>query len=232
MRPVRVPVRAEPSDDAGVLADDDDKYFTLTNVGSNGNYLLSANEAGEVTTTSGNLDLNNDTRVDTDMWDCLDTVRVAAHSDGSLLSGEDGADGVKYYTRVASGAGEGYLNDGTYAYTYAGTGDGTASGIHATSDEQYFTLDVLGVDGGDPIVYKNGTSESYKTDAHASVEANAADAYNIDGLALGMADGSVELNITVWLEGWAVIGGKTTWNLDTIGQSFNVNMQFACNANR
>lgn len=196
-------------------------------------YLISANDAGETTVTKGQLDLNNDTRVDTDYWDCLDTVKVAAVAGSALAADAVFEDGVSYYTRAASAAGAGYHNDGTYAYTLSKVGDGVAT---ADAADKYFPLTTEGVDGGSPITYVNkaSTGEEYDTQEWAvgdGLVADATDPYDIDGNVLATTNpASSTLTMRVWLEGWAEIDGKTTWDASTIGQEFNINMQFACNA--
>lgn len=62
----------------------------------------------------------------------------------SLAANAPGVNGVTYYTRAASGAGAGYLNDGTYAYTKVAT-------IPTTHNAGvYWTLTQL---GGERYVY-------------------------------------------------------------------------------
>ena len=97
--------------------------------------------------------------------------------------------------------------------------------------------DCLDVDGN-LITYKNGSSESYETVEPADVALTAAemaDPYNIssDDKVLCMTDASSVLTLRIWLEGWTEIDGSTLWDADTvIGQTFDINMQFTCEANK
>ena len=86
---------------------------------------------------------------------------------------------------------------------------------------------------GNLIEYANGT-ESYNTAAHSSILTTVTDPYNISsGYAVAKTNkGTNNLTVRVWLEGWAEIGGKVIWDASTIGQAFNINMQFACEANQ
>ena len=65
---------------------------------------------------------------------------VAAVAGNALAENAPGAAGVTYYTRASSSAGEGYLNDGTYAYTKVNTIPET----HAANT--YFPLTNVGKD--------------------------------------------------------------------------------------
>ena len=199
-------------------------------------YLLSADDAGETTVTKGALDLNNDTRNDTDYWDCLDTVKVAAEAGSVLAADAVLVDGVDYYTRETNGDGEGYLNDGTYKYTFYKTGDGV---LTADAAGKYFPLNTIGVDGGDEIEYVNkaSTGEEYDTQAWNTgdgiIASDTSDAYDIVGEVMAVTNpASSSLTIRVWLEGWAEIDGESMWSADLLNQPFNINMQFACNANK
>lgn len=61
----------------------------------------------------------------------------------ALANGAVGVKGVKYFTRAASGAGAGPLNDGSYAYTYYKTGNGVWT---ADAGNKYFPLTSAAVD--------------------------------------------------------------------------------------
>ena len=43
---------------------------------------------------------------------------------------------------------------------------------------------------------------------------------------------SEEVKITVWIEGWAQLGDKTVWDSGWLDQTFNLEFQFACEADR
>ena len=137
-------------------------------------FLLSDNAAGETTLTSGNLDLNNNTVLDTLEWDCKDA-------------------------------------------------------------------------GDEKITYKNHATlgASYATVAHSSVvvdkNAEGFDPYDLDTdnsakvlLQTKTTGWSDNLIVRVWLEGWALLGGATnaSWGTEYLAQNFNINMQFACSAER
>ena len=135
-------------------------------IGSANKFLLSKAENGETTTTSGALDLNNNTKSDTDNWDCLDT-------------------------------------------------------------------------SGNAITYINGSSASYATQAHSAAKVTVSDPYDLETgnsgkilVATKDSGDSDPLTVRVWLEGWALLGGSANWTKDYIAQNFNINMQFACSANR
>ena len=124
-------------------------------------HLVSAVAGGETVTTkaASGLDLNNNTKVDTELWDCTDA-------------------------------------------------------------------------SGEKIIYANG-ADSYTTAAHSSIVTTVTDPYSISGYDVALTDsGTSKLTVRVWLEGWAQIGGKVVWDADTIGQGFNINMQFACGGNQ
>jgi len=124
-------------------------------------YLVSDSTTAETVTTkaAAGLDLNNNTKVDTNLWDCTDA-------------------------------------------------------------------------SGDTIVYTNGT-ESYTTAAHSSILTTVSDPYDISGYKVAQTDkGTSNLTIRVWIEGWAEIGSKVVWDTANIGQEFNINIQFACEANQ
>ena len=85
---------------------------------------------------------------------------------------------------------------------------------------------------GTEIEYANGTN-SYTTAAHSTFVTTVTDPYNISGVKMAKTDaGTSKLKIRVWIEGWTEIGGKTVWDTSTIGQAFNINLQFACEANQ
>lgn len=195
-------------------------------------YMLSANSAGQNVITKGELDLNNDTRDDTDYWDCLDTEKVAAVAGSALANGAAGAADTKYYTKEAS-TGAGYHDDGTSHYVLAGEG----TSFVADAADTYFPLTTEGVDGGDVITYVNKTTdgEEYDTvawnDGNGIVASDTSDAYNIVGEVMATTNpASSSLTVRVWLEGWTEIDGETMWDADLLNQPFNINMQFACNA--
>ena len=91
---------------------------------------------------------------------------------------------------------------------------------------------------GTQIEYQNDGSASYTTVEPADVALTAAemaDAYNISAAdkVLCMTDASSVLTIKIWLEGWAEVDGSTLWDADSvIGQTFDINMQFTCEANK
>lgn len=95
---------------------------------------------------------------------------------------------------------------------------------------------------GDPapaslVEYTTGEA-SYATDAHSSALANVSDPYAIDsatgnsGKILSTTAADNELTVRVWIEGFANIGSTAIWDRDTIAQSFNINMQFQCQADK
>lgn len=111
--------------------------------------------------------------------------------------------------------------------------------------ETHGELDLGGADGSDtmaidlsdtgsPIDYNNGGNEEYETQAHTEVLATITDAYHISGAKMAVTDDSTILTVRVWLEGWTQFSsGTSMWDLDTtLGEDFQVNMQFICEANK
>ena len=202
-------------------------------IGTNHRFLL-ANVDSKETITKGNLDLNNNGKADRNYWDCLDLETAAAEAGTALGENEAAAPGVQYYTRVASAAGAGYLNDGTYAYIKANSVPAT----HAA--DIYFPLTSEGVTGGDLIEYKNGSYESYETNALADALVTVSNPYDLETnntakvlVATKASGDSDPLTVRVWLEGWELLNGtNANWTKEYIAQNFNINMQFACSANR
>ena len=109
--------------------------------------------------------------------------------------------------------------------------------------------------GDEKIVYKNHATlgASYDTVAHSSVvvDRDNTDPYDLElaydedsstdnsgkALVATKASGwSDNLIVRVWLEGWALLGAEghesASWTEDYIAQNFNINMQFACSAER
>ena len=209
-------------------------------IDKDGNQLafLSKN-SGETVVTEGELDLNGNGELDTDYWDCTDVETTAAEAGDALAADEAGASGVTYYTREVSTAGEGYLNDGSYAYT-------KVNEIPATHDaDLYYPLNEEGVDGGELIHYVNEATDglSYTVDAHDDVVISSGyNPYDIEAISADAAKALVStktgtawsdsLKVRVWLEGWALLGtpASASWSEDFINQNFNINMQFACSA--
>lgn len=126
----------------------------------------------------------------------------------------------------------------------AGTTD-TAQYLDVNKDTRDDTtywdcLDNQSLVTGDPgaptkVEYTTGAA-SYSTNAHADALADVSDPYEIDSatgnsakiLSTTAVDNA--LTIRVWIEGFAEINSKTIWDRDTIAQSFNINMQFQCEA--
>ena len=193
-------------------------------------FLVSAT-AGD-TNTEGYLDLNNNTNDDTMAIDCQDTAPAAAVAGSALANGADGADGVDYYERASSSEGAGYLNDGTYKYTFAGTGDA----VHADEDNKYFTMTDVG--SGDPKVTYTSGADKYTTVDASSVVVDKTDAYEFSGtdnkdLTTTKVSGASEaVTVKIWLEGWQALGGSTLWDTAYQAQNFEIQMQFACEAEK
>ena len=87
--------------------------------------------------------------------------------------------------------------------------------------------------------YINGTSGSYTTQAHSAAVVTVSDPYDLETgnttkvLVATKASGDSEaLTVRIWLEGWALLNSSANWTKDYLAQNFNVNMQFACSANR
>ena len=89
---------------------------------------------------------------------------------------------------------------------------------------------------GNKIEYTTGAN-SYDAVAPSSVVAGDDDPYaftNKDGRLLATTGGSNnKVTITVWLEGWAELGGSSVWSYaDYVNQHFNIDMRFAVEADR
>ena len=114
----------------------------------------------------------------------------------------------------------------------------------------YDTKDVYNKDGGTEggvITYRNAspTNEdanrgmSYEAKAPTSAVVDATDPYvfeNKTGRLLtttktgtGVSD---PVKVTVWIEGWQQLGGSSIWDSTWMAQNFDLQFQFACEANR
>ncbi|MBE6133653.1 MAG: hypothetical protein E7178_03165 [Erysipelotrichaceae bacterium] len=94
------------------------------------------------------------------------------------------------------------------------------------------------------IKYSNDTSvseSSYSTDAHDSWVLTQDElknhVYDLDSdddiAAKAICKVNEVLTVRIWLEGWDKLGGENaTWSTDYIAQNFNIQLQFACKADR
>ena len=85
---------------------------------------------------------------------------VAAVAGSPLSNGASGAADTDYYTREASTAGVGYLNDGNYEYTYAGSG----TSFVADAGNKYYPLTNVGASNS----YAIKLNEDYATASRCS----------------------------------------------------------------
>ena len=129
---------------------------------------------------------------------------------------------------------------GTHKYFFSANASGETTNTKGTLDIGGAT----GVDtdnwdcsdvGGTAIQYQNDGSASYATQAHSAgvlTAAEMADPYSISAAKDLTTTGGDPLVVRVWIEGWASVGGKTSWGSDVLGQTFNIDMQFTCEANQ
>ena len=119
----------------------------------------------------------------------------------------------------------------------AGLTTATSGNLDLNDNDELDTMEWDCQDAGSSkITYINGTSESYTADAHDDVlvEVDDTNIYTLDegnSDKILVATGSA-LTIRIWLEGWALLNGSADWSADYLAQSFAVQMQFACHADR
>ena len=130
------------------------------------NFILGSSTTAVETSIKAKLDMNKNTKLDTNYWDCQDDPAAA------------GATQIEYTTGAAS----------------------------------------------------------YSTNAHSDVLADTSDPFDLEtansGKALTNTAAGNKLIVRVWIEGFAQIGGETIWDAETIAQTFNINMQFQCTADK
>ena len=122
--------------------------------------------------------------------------------------------------------------------------------LNGNKDNQ--SQDIMDRDGydtndveGELVDYINGTSQSYTTTkvANSVTVVDSSDPYafatkdhtelSTKKLTSTKTEGASDaVTIKVWLEGWEVLGGSSVWSEEWFNQNFEIQLQFACEADK
>ena len=180
-------------------------------------------------------------KVDTPSWQDVLTKKVYLSHFAITKVGDDVdvTDAVRVAFLDASGKAKFILGKSAAAVTTDTKQQLDIGGATGVVDTTYWDCqdDSTKVDGTNVkyVEYTTG-AENYATNAQADVLADVSNPYAIEsantGKDLSSTAADNELSVLVWLEGFAEIGGSSLWDHTTIGQNFNIEMQFQVEANR
>ena len=143
-----------------------------------------------------------------------------------------GTNSVVPAIRIAIDAANDFLVSET-AGTTSTSGNLDIGGAAGTDTDAYDCKDTSGT----AVTYTSGAA-SYTTVAPSSAVADVTNAYSFGNKTNRLmtttktAGDSDAVVVKVWLEGWAELGGSSLWDKKYQAQDFEIQMQFACEADK